>query len=494
MKNKSSITKRWVRGSLFFTLAVVLLAEGVFLWFTIRGYYGDARQAITNQFSYVRGQLGSANATADERFLRLIQTVEKFEAKTQFELMLVRANGTIYTTSSGTLPQYKEVPEDITVALRAGSSGVGEFVGVNESGEKIMAVTMQITPYPSQGVVALRLVTSLKLVDNAIYNLVIASMALLLAIVLASVLSGVYFIRSIVIPLRNVEATAARIAQGDFDTRIVNNSNDEIGSMCRTINNMAEELSKNDRMKNEFISSVSHELRTPLTSIKGWTETVGKLSDPQNTNFKRGIEIISGEADRLYDMVEELLDFSRMQDGLILTSELLDLAAEVEDAVLLSGQRAASLGVAVLYTMPEEPIAVFADKNRVRQVLVNILDNAIKYSYTGGEVHVEVSQHHGVASVSIADQGKGISPEDLENVKQKFYKGKGALRGSGIGLAVVDEIVQAHGGEFIINSEAERGTTVIVRFPSYNKSDSAGLVSAGEDTKESPDGKTRKAL
>ncbi|MDL2214380.1 HAMP domain-containing protein [Clostridia bacterium OttesenSCG-928-O13] len=468
-KKKTSITKRWVRGSLLFTLAVVLLAEGVFLWFTIRGYYSDARQAITNEFSLQRGRLGSSSATIDEKSLRLVQVVEQFESKNKFELMLVRANGTIDTTSSGIDPGYAEVPQDISEALRPGSSGVGEFVGKNESGEKVMAVTMLITPYSARSVVAMRLVTSLTLVDKAIVNIVIASVALLCAIILASVISGVFFIRSIVFPLHKVEATASLIAQGDLETRIANDSNDEIGSLCTTINNMADELSKSERMKNEFISSVSHELRTPLTSIKGWTETVGQLSDPENPNFKRGLEIIAGETDRLYDMVEELLDFSRMQDGLKLDKELLDLAAEVEDAVLLSGQRAAGLGVALLYSVPELPVAVMADKNRVRQVLVNILDNAIKYSFTGGEVNVEILQDENSAYVVVADEGQGISPEDLENVKQKFYKGKGALRGSGIGLAVVDEIMVGHGGDLQIASEAQRGTTVTLRFPLFSK-------------------------
>lgn len=465
----SSITKRWVRGSLFFTLAVVLLAEGIFLWFTISGYYRDARSAVNNQLKILSGQLAPASATADEKSLRLIRAVEQFDQKAQFELMLVRANGSIDMTSSGILPVYGETPADIAEALRPGGSGAGEYVGNNETGEKVMAVTMLVPSQAARGVVGLRLVTSMKEIDRTIRNVIIASGLLLSTIILASVVSGVFFIRSIVFPLQKVEATASRIAQGDFDTRIDNNASDEIGSLCKAINNMAEELSKSERMKNEFISSVSHELRTPLTSIKGWTETVGAMQDPQNPNFKRGIEIISGEADRLYDMVEELLDFSRMQDGLSLKPELLDLAAEVEDAVLLSGQRAAGLGIAMLYSVPETPVPVMADKNRIRQVMVNVLDNAIKYSFPGGEMEIEILQDENNAYVVVKDEGQGISAEDLENVRQKFYKGKGAVRGSGIGLAVVDEIMQGHGGDLGIASEVMRGTTVTLRMPLHNK-------------------------
>ncbi|NLW79352.1 MAG: HAMP domain-containing histidine kinase [Ruminococcaceae bacterium] len=474
-----SITKRWVRGSLFFTLAVVLVAESVFLFFMISGYYDGASRAIQNQFYTLESQMTlTPTATDEQRLSRLQRTVEEFEEKTRFELMLVDFNGQIVASSTGLLPTQGEVAPDIREALAEGGAGMAQFIGANERGERVMAITAP-TPYSARGIVAMRVVTSLTLVDETIRNLVLVSVAILAAIILASIISGIYFIRSIVIPLQKVEASAARIAQGDFGTRVEDNSNDEIGSLCVTINNMAEELSRNERLKNEFISSVSHELRTPLTSIKGWTETVGKLSDPGDPSFRRGIEIISGETDRLYDMVEELLDFSRMQDGLVLKLELLDLAAEVEDAVLLSGQRAASLGIALMNMVPDLPVPVMADKNRMRQVLVNVLDNAIKYSFTGGEVDVAVRQADGRAIVTIMDDGQGIAPDDLQNVRLKFYKGRGALRGSGIGLAVADDLTRAHGGTLEIESELNRGTQVTLTFPLYQKNKTGRLLPEG---------------
>ncbi|MDL2218759.1 HAMP domain-containing histidine kinase [Ruminococcaceae bacterium OttesenSCG-928-O06] len=473
---KSSITKRWVRGSLFFTLALVLVAEGVFLYFTISGYYKDVSQAIGNKFLELEGQLSQTGGTStDDRYKRLIRTVEEFDAKTQFELMLVNIDGEIEATSSGVVPAYRQPQEDIANALRPGAAGTGQFIGTTETGEKVMAVTVRITPYAARGIEALRLVTSLTLVDRTILNIVVASVVLVLAIILASVVSGVYFIRSIVYPLQKVESSAVKIAQGDFDTRIATNTTDEIGRLCQTINHMAEELSKSEKMKNDFISSVSHELRTPLTSIKGWTETVGALGDPEDPNFRRGLEIISGEADRLYDMVEELLDFSRMQSGMTLSVELLDLAAEVENAVLLAGQQAAARGVALLYDIPEWPVPVMADKNRVRQVMVNVLDNAVKYSFPGGQIEVRIHCGDGVAIVQVEDEGQGISPEDLENVKVKFYKGTGAVRGSGIGLAVVDEIMHQHAGTLEIESEVQRGTIVTLCFPLHGQCPPEGL-------------------
>lgn len=461
----NSITKRWVRGSLFFTIAVVVIAEALFLYYMVSGYHNNTENAMMLKFNDLRWQLNiSATASPKARDLKLRDAVEQFDKKTQFELMLLDANGNVVISSSGLPASANMVAPDVEQLLQSNMQERGRYIGKNEYGEKIMAITVR-TPYASGGVVAMRLVTSLKLVDEAVGKQAAFSLAFLLVVLLASIVSGLYFIRSIVLPLQKVEATAARIAEGDFETRIENQSNDEIGSLCKTINHMAEELSHSEQMKNEFISSVSHELRTPLTSIKGWTETVGHIRNPQDPNFRRGVEIISGETDRLYSMVEELLDFSRIQNGLSLTPERLDLAAEVEDVVLLTAPRAAGQGVTLEFEAPELPVPVLADKNRLKQVLLNLLDNALKYSPEGSTVSLEILQDAANAFVTIADQGPGVSSEDLQKLKLRFYKGKGAARGSGIGLAVVEEIMQAHGGGLELTSEVGKGLQAVLRFP-----------------------------
>ncbi len=461
----TSITKRWVRGSLLITLAVLLVAWGLILYYIITGYYNNASSAMQDQINALQTQLSLFSSTSsEEKHLRLIRTVEQFEEKEAFELMLVNSSGHVVLTSSSLLPTSREITPDVYEALRAGSGGIGSYTGENENGEKIMAFT-RLTPYSSGGIVAMRLVTSLTRVDAAIYSFVLASFILLVLVLLASLFSGLYFIRSIVIPLRKAEITATRIAEGDFATRIDYHVKDEMGSLCNTINHMAEELGNTERMKNDFIASVSHELRTPLTSIKGWTETVGQLQNPQDATLQRGLSIISGETDRLYNMVEELLDFSKMQNGLQLQPTLIDLGAEAEETALLTMQRVQSLGLHFETDIPEYPVPVFADAHRVRQALLNVLDNAIKYSSTGDCIQLRLTQDAQSATLIVQDEGRGILAEDLENVTVKFYKGKGALRGSGIGLAVVDEIINAHGGTLSLQSEKGTGTIVSLRFP-----------------------------
>jgi signal transduction histidine kinase len=275
--------------------------------------------------------------------------------------------------------------------------------------------------------------------------IIIAAVLIGMAILFFVIISSVYFINSIVRPIGDVSITARRIAQGDFEARLAKETDDEIGELCDSINYMAGELKTTDKLKNDFISSVSHELRTPLTAIKGWCETIIDSGSSDKETLERGLGVISSETDRLSGMVEELLDFSRMQSGrLKLIFERIDLLAELGEAVMIFTERARREGIALVYDEPEAAAPVHGDRNRLRQVFINIIDNAFKYSDTGGRVKIAARLEDDWVSVTIADTGCGIAPDDLPKVKQKFYKANSSRRGSGIGLAVADEIIVMH--------------------------------------------------
>ena len=245
---------------------------------------------------------------------------------------------------------------------------------------------------------------------------------------------------------------------------------DEVDRLRGTINQMAEGLEETEKMKNEFISSVSHELRTPLTSIRGWVETLRTLDDPTDENYRKGLEIINNETARLYNMVEELLDFSRLQNGrLKMECRPLDLVAELTDAVLFCEARIQREGLLLAYSEPEEMIPVYADPDRLRQVFINILDNAIKYSAPGGRITVKLWKGQYKALLRSLTRAVASRRKIWKMSRPSFTRAATRLRGSGIGLALVDSIMTALDGTLDIKSTLGRGTVVTLGLPLYQK-------------------------
>ena len=472
---RSGITRRWLCGSLLMTVLLVLLVEGMFLYSCTRSYYNSVQQTMYRRFSSISGQLkmytgDTAQKASASRSVALRRMVEQFSDKDKYEFMLLDSYGSVIASSSGTGAEGILTSADFEQAQETGD-GMGVAIYRTDSNEMVMAVCC-LVPYAAEDVAAMRLVTSLTLVQNQLKNVFLISIVVVITILGFTVASGLYFVRSIVVPLGQVERTAASIARGELDVRlpVTGDARDEVDRLRGTINRMAEGLEETEKMKNEFISSVSHELRTPLTSIRGWVETLRTLDDPEDENYRKGLENINNETARLYNMVEELLDFSRLQNGrLKMSCHPLDLVAELTDAVLFCEARIQREGLLLSYSEPEEMIPVYADPNRLRQVFINILDNAIKYSAPGGRITVKIWQGEYKAFIEIIDQGRGIPPEDLENVKTKFYKGSNSVRGSGIGLALVDSIMTALDGTLDLKSTLGRGTVVTLGLPIYKR-------------------------
>ena len=472
---RSGITRRWLRGNLLLTVLLLVLVEGMFLYSYTRSYYNGVQQTMVRRFSSITGQLkmytgDTAQKASASRSVALRRMVEQFSDKDKYEFMLLDSYGGVIASSSGTDADGIVTQSDFEQAQDA-VDGMGVALYKTQSGEQVMSVCY-LVPYAAEDVAAMRLVTSMTLVTRQLKNAIAVSAVIVLAILVFTVMSGLYFVRSIVVPLGQVERTAASIARGELDVRlpVTGDQRDEVDRLRGTINQMAEGLEETEKMKNEFISSVSHELRTPLTSIRGWVETLRALNDPADENYRKGLEIINNETVRLYNMVEELLDFSRLQNGrLKMECRPLDLVAELTDAVLFCEARIQREGLLLAYTEPEEMIPVYADPDRLRQGVINILDNAIKYSAPGGRITVKIWQGEYKAFIEIIDQGRGIPPEDLENVKTKFYKGSNSVRGSGIGLALVDSIMTALDGTMDLKSTLGRGTVVTLGLPIYKR-------------------------
>ncbi len=464
---QKKITQRWLTGSLGVILVILVIVE-IAVWTVVRTfYYSSAQQTLLSQANTVNTLLAKYAEDPSTDYQREVRNlVENFELRDRMELMAVDAYGNVTSTSSGFAVNEKIEMPDFEAAL-ASPDRMGSFQG-ELGGEKIIAIS-SIAPVNDESLVAVRLVASLTRVDGLIYTVVTMAVLAGIAIIFFMLLSGSYFISSIVIPVGEIGKTARKIAHGNFSTRLEKKNDDEIGDLCEAINYMAEELGNTDKMKNEFISSVSHELRTPLTAIKGWSETILDAGDDRET-IQKGMRVIISETDRLSLMVEELLDFSRMQSGrLKLIIEKIDLLAELEEAVLMYTEKARREQLDFQYEERLEAAIVMADKNRLRQVFINIIDNAIKYSDAGGKIRILAAAEGDYFVVSVSDTGCGISPEDLPKIKQKFYKANLTRRGSGIGLAVADELVSSFGGSIDVQSTLGEGTTVTIRIPNVRR-------------------------
>jgi signal transduction histidine kinase len=465
IKYPKGVTARWAINSLSVILIVLIIFDFAFILTIKNYYYSSATQSINARANLISSLLVRMNDTDKQHIPDEIRSiVQNFKDKDKIEIMAIGHNNNIVLTSSGFSPPQNSNLPDLKQAL-ASQNGEGIYIGKGFNNEKIIAVT-RIIPVLNSEYGALRFVVSLSSIDREIGVFIAIFTAVCLAILLFVVISGLFFIKSIVIPVRQVSLAARNIAGGDFKAKLEIKSNDEIGELCEVINFMADELTASENIKNEFISSVSHELRTPLTAIKGWGETLVNAPIEDKDTLKKGMKVIISETERLSSMVEELLDFSRMQSGrLTLIKDKLDILAELGEAVLVYSQRAKADNIAINYIEPEMLPLIIGDKNRLTQVFINIIDNAIKYCDSGDSVNIEAKLVDENIEIIVKDTGCGISQSDLPFVKQKFYKANTSRRGSGIGLAVANEIVELHNGTLVITSEKDIGTTVKITLP-----------------------------
>lgn len=458
-KSNRSIATRWMVNTLSVIALLLIIANVGIYYFMRQYYYGSAESYVVSEANATATILARLYGNLAVNYSTGVrELIEGFEKKDRMEMMSINRNGDVTLSSSGFTPDDSYYMPDYELALKS-DDGLGVFRG-NDGGENILAVTIMVAQ-PSSNYSALRFVTSLEMVDSQLSAIILAAMVISLFVILIVIMTGLYFVKSICVPLVEISETAKKLAKGDFSERIAIKNNDEIGDLSRAFNDMADELENSEQIKNDFISSVSHELRTPLTAIKGWSETLAGGYEPEA--FSKGMKVISGETLRLERMVEELLDFSRIQSGhFSLQMSKMDIIAELEDALLIYIDKAKKENILISYDEPEFLCPVYGDKNRLRQVFINIIDNALKYTDPGGRIEISVEKREDSVSVIVADTGCGIAPSDLPKVKSKFYKANSTRRGSGIGLAVADEIIAMHGGVLDIESELNVGTTVII--------------------------------
>lgn len=382
-----------------------------------------------------------------------------FWSNTSSEVQIIDCSRYMLMDSIGNFTTGKINDNDVASALRGKE---GFYI---DSSRNLLCISY---PLKSSGKIegALRFLVSLKGADKLIWKTGLILICFGILAIIITGISSIFLSNSITKPIQDVTAMAKEIASGRFNVHLVKKRDDEIGELSDALNFMADEIHKNDKLKNEFMASISHELRTPLTSIKGWAATIrtGDLND--KAEILDGLEIIETESDRLSALVNELLDFSKLISGKItLNKDYIDIKAIVLLIQKELSPKALRNNINFSVNLDEKLPFILADEHRIKQLLLNILDNAFKFTPENGYVKLAAAVKSKELLISIKDSGIGIPPEDLSHVTEKFFKGNNKFSSNGIGLSICKEIVELHSGRLEINSILNKGTTVLIYLP-----------------------------
>lgn len=456
-----SIKKRLVVNFMFIIVITVIVLE-IFLINNVKqNYYKNLENSLYNQIKMSSNLYYQyfSDATLHENVLNNVDT---FWRQTTAQVQIIDLAGNIIMDSIGVTSFDNKKMDDVNKAL---NDQMGKWIGkVDYDTEQVMAIS-----YPLKSgdniVGVLRFITSLREVNNDIRQIASVFIWSGLAVVIISGFLSIFLANSIIGPVKEVTTAAEEMALGNFKTRSKKKHDDEIGKLSDTLNYMATEILKREQLKTDFISSVSHELRTPLTSIKGWAITLKQGYETKEL-LMDGLDIIEKESDRLTLMVEELLDFSKFVSGkIVLEKQIIDVVGIIEHIKKQLTPRAIRDEIEFMVFYEDNLPKTYSDGNRLKQLFINILDNAFTFTPSGGQVIFDVRYENSNFIFLITDTGCGISGEDLPKVKEKFYKGKTSKSKNGIGLSICDEIVTLMNGTLEIKSQPNEGTEVTITLP-----------------------------
>ena len=456
------IRARLVGSYLIIILIAVIILDFVIISTLRQYFYSNAEDMLFNQIKvsadYYNSYLSSSNLKDN-----IQDNADMFWKNTTAEVQIIDLSGNVLMDSIGALGDGKISSSDYKKAVLGES---GRWIGqVTYDPERVLSVAYPLKS-GNEIVGVLRFVTSLREVNKTLYSISFILISTALAVVIISGLVSIILSNTILEPLKEITQAAEYMASGKFNKKIIKRYNDEIGQLSDTLNYMADEILNNERLKNEFISSISHELRTPLTSVKGWAITLNTGSLDDKESIKIGLGIIEEESDRLSSLVEDLLDFSKLASGkTVLNLKETNIADIAEYIKAQLTPRAVRQNIDFTLKYTEDLPNIFIDQNRIKQVFINLIDNAFNFTFPGGSVEISIHSNSTNIIISVKDTGCGIPANELPKVTEKFFKGKNINSKNGIGLSICDEIIKLHNGELKIYSEENKGTEVYLYLP-----------------------------
>lgn len=410
---------------------------------------------------------------------RLIQ--ERDPAGVTRLLLVDGASGTIHIDNQNELAGQNlfELSGGRAVGLRLES----EFT---LSGERWLYVARPIRPAERRGplLIVAEPWSRTPLVRDPIFRemiepiLVAAAIALIIASIVAAIVA-----RSIAKPIQHAAAAAEAIAAGDAQRQVPVEGPSEMRELATSFNAMAGRVRASQQSQRDFLANVSHELKTPLTGIRGFAQAIVDGAAGDAASIRRSAEIIREESDRMARMVSELLDLARIETGqMVMRREPVRIEEVLRSCVEKQSLRAANANISLAIETPPDLPAIFGDGDRLAQVFSNLIDNALKHTPAGGKVGVSARALSGSSvvrkgkawpggvEVGVSDTGPGIPSEELSRIFERFYqldksRARSASSGLGLGLAIVKEIITAHGGSIHAESVTGLGTKFVVRLP-----------------------------
>ncbi|MBQ4549952.1 MAG: HAMP domain-containing protein [Oscillospiraceae bacterium] len=462
----TGLRRRWLINTLCVVLPLAIVCVFA-VTASFAAYYYSGMESDLRYRARTTTEFFAENMNVDYNayYQSCVKYAQTYEDRNSIELQFINAQGRLVASSygpwAGDAPSTEEIQEAMDMRTQRA------FVGRDEhTGEHIMAVSSPMIYSNGEVIGVLRFVTGTRVMHMQIFFIALVALVFFVVFVLIIVLLTNYYIHTILVPVADITEKAQRIAAGSYGVQIQSKYRDEIGTLADTINEMSNKISQNEKVQTDFISSLSHELRTPLTAITGWSETL--LTDENlDRGTRRGMEIILRESKRLTEMVLGLLEFSRIEgDRMTLNIEMADIRSEFEDTVFMYGSRLQQEGITLNYIDTDEDIPeIPCDPKRLRQVFLNILDNAAKHGGDGKIIDATIRCTDIAVIITIRDYGPGIPEDEIPLVKKKFYKGSSKARGTGIGLAVCDEIVTMHDGSLDIANAEGGGTQVRICLP-----------------------------
>ncbi|WP_294167100.1 HAMP domain-containing sensor histidine kinase [uncultured Clostridium sp.] len=460
MKRKSVIYKLLITFSSITTVILVLI--GILLSMIInRQYLSEKRELIENYIGIIEESTSKFINNNDEvGYKDLINTMKIIKLSVNMDSIVVDSQGYVYEVSDEKLLYLKyrkiDIKDSDLSLLKENKLIEKDFI--NESNKKV-----KVDYYPLFGNGSFNGIIILipNNTDISFPNLyAVIWISVLIAVIFSDIIAY-YFAKKILInPLSEINNAAKKLAKGEVEKRVYIESYDEIGELADSFNMMAESLEKVDLARREFISNVSHELRSPITSIKGFiTGIIDGVIPKDRENYY--LNIVNDEVSRLSRLVADLLDISSMESGKfkmnidkidineIITLCILNLQGKIEEK---------KMNVEVIFADNHQ--YCFADRDRIIQVIINLIENAIKYGNEGGKIQIETYAKGDKVFTSIFNTGENISKEDINKIWERFYKvdkSRTNKISTGLGLSIVRLILTQHKQDIWINNIPDKG-------------------------------------